>query len=156
MVEICSKLFKSTDQLCLVAMWARDMLGLTFDQYNGNTKVYKRLTSVWNNKKIQVSHPDFKNGGRWSQANTFLIDDSIEKAAAQPHNLINIPELTRALIDDEAEQNVLRQVARYIEEARHWDDVSAFARLKPFRVKEHRNREEAHVAVPQMRIESEL
>ncbi len=67
----------------MVAIWARDTLLLTKEQFDGHTQEYNRLTSVWANGSIQAAHADFETGGRWSQANTLLIDDSVVKAVAQ-------------------------------------------------------------------------
>lgn len=160
---ICMKLLSKTQYEKTVAMWARDKLGLTAKQYAGRTNVFKKLGDVWADEDIQKKHPGYENGGRWSQKNTLLIDDSTLKAAAQPFNLINISELTKETLAVEesaaahemkAAKNksgelgddvpliaphahlhhaVLRQVAGYLEEAKWWADVSAFVRGKPFK-----------------------
>jgi len=119
----------------LIASWARDTLGLTAKQYAGKTQVYKQLERIWAAAALQATaHPGAPS---WSQANTLLLDDSFEKAHAQPHNLVNLPELLRAGLADEeraAAPPVLRQVQGYLDEARWWSDVSAFVRARPFAV----------------------
>lgn len=119
-----------------VAIWARDTLGLTKTQYINKTQVYKKLGNVWANEAIQSTHPQYTEGGRWDQSNTLLIDDSLMKAAAQPYNLINVPELTVETIGWEIKMSVLAQVAGYIEEAQWWSNVSAFAKQNAFKVGE--------------------
>jgi len=119
----------------LIALWARDTLGLTAKQYAGKTQVYKQLERIWTAAALQATTRP--GTPRWSQANTLLLDDSFEKAHAQPHNLVNLPELLRAgLAADEraADPPVLRQVQGYLDEARWWSDVSAFVRARPFAV----------------------
>lgn len=135
---ILDKLVTPSQRSQLVASWARDTLSLTPEQYNGKVQVYKRLESVWSDKSIQRAHPSFRSDrGKWSQSNTLLIDDSTEKARAQPYNLVNVPELLENGHKAEKAAQltpVLDQVRGYLDEARSWSDVSAFARLRPFKV----------------------
>lgn len=96
-----------SDQLQeLVAVWARDKLNIPAHAYNDRVQVYKRLTWIWSDKAVQSTHPDPKRV--WSQANTILIDDSAEKAASEPHNLIRLQEFVG---EDEHETNDLERVA---------------------------------------------
>lgn len=76
----------------LAATWTREDLGLNQEQYDGKVQVYKKLEKIWNDRTIQSKAPE---GTRWDQTNTVLIDDSREKAAAQPYNLVLVPEYTK-------------------------------------------------------------
>jgi len=120
----------------LVARWARDSFGLSPHEYNENVQVYKDLRLVWSKDEIQKQHPQYQDGARWDQRNTVLIDDSLEKAFAQPHNLIDIPEFEGVPKgrgrEAEMEQRVLNELAGYLERVRYQQNVSSFMREKPF------------------------
>lgn len=92
--------------------------------------MYKRLEQVWNDNQIQLSHP---GGGqeRWAQHNTVLIDDSHLKAAAQPHNLIQVPEFTKVPQDQigkDKESKVLENLRIDLEVLKYQDDISSLIR----------------------------
>lgn len=134
---VCKQLFTPEQQQKLLGIWARDTLGLTQAQYNSKTQVYKNLDHIWTNPAYAFRHPWFhQQGYMWSQKNTLLVDDSILKASAQPYNHIEIPEFLKDSKEAKAQKGteVLGQVTAYLEEARMWDNVSAFVRLKRFRV----------------------
>lgn len=114
----------------LVAEWARDSFGLSSEHYNLNVQVYKNLDLVWNSD-IQQKHACYATGQRFGQHNTVLIDDSFLKANAQPHNLLEIPEFKAS--DTDAKQDVLREVAGYLEVLRMQADVSKFIHKEPFK-----------------------
>ncbi|KEF61670.1 uncharacterized protein A1O9_03238 [Exophiala aquamarina CBS 119918] len=86
---IVKKLFHPRQQTQLAGIWARDKLELDEDQYNAKVQVYKKLDKIWNDPIIRASAGP---GQRWDQTNTVLVDDSRLKAAAQPHNLVQVPE----------------------------------------------------------------
>lgn len=94
--------------------------------------MYKRLDRIWDDERLQYRHPDLDQGGRWAQNNTLLIDDSFQKASAQPFNHVEVPEYVEGDERDGDGRNVLAQVVGYLEEARRWNDVSAFVREKGF------------------------
>ncbi|KAL8909632.1 MAG: hypothetical protein Q9207_000130 [Kuettlingeria erythrocarpa] len=133
---ICSRIFTSTERKTLLGEWARDTLDLTPQQYAAKIQVFKRLDRIWNNDSMQRAHPHYLNGGRWSQENTLLLDDSALKASAQPYNAVVVPEFAKG--DSIAKQNngpdVLGQVVSYLETARTHNDVSSFVRKRPFKV----------------------
>ena len=135
----------------LVAVWARDTLGLTPTQMRRKIVVYKRLDKVWAKLGVEkqvvgavgtaaaTSSVDSSDGngenaapGPWGQHNTILIDDSAVKATAQPYNLVEISSWEGGSGEDRA----LVEAAGYLEELRRgrWSDVSAYMRAKPFRV----------------------
>lgn len=128
---ICARLFTPEQRKTLLGEWARDTFGLTPAQYVEKTQVYKRLDRIWANETLQYTHHWSDVGGRWGQHNTLLLDDSVLKASAQPHNLVQMPEFTRSG-DKKADFDVLGQVISYLEEARMWDNVSSFVRNSTF------------------------
>lgn len=112
---------------------ARDKFGLTKEEYEEKPQLYKRLKKIWEERDIQAMHLH----GKWSQTNTLLLDDDMDKAQENPCNLVLVPELTAASLKEEKEENkipVLYQVMGYLDEAKHWDNVSAFVRQRPFHV----------------------
>lgn len=133
-LAVCSKIFTPQQRQKILGEWARDTLDLTDAEYKAKTQVYKRLDRIWDSIALRGSHPQAANGGRWTQANTLLLDDSVIKAQAQPFSLVEIPEFTRPSQYGQREkgQEVLRQVMVYLEEARMFEDVSAFVREKRF------------------------
>lgn len=114
----------------LVAQWARDAFCLKPEFYNRNVQVYKNLDLVWGKDEIQKQHPDYETGGRFGQHNTVLIDDTILKAAAQPHNLLQISEFSAT--PQQMREDKLREVAGYLEFLRTQQDVSKFMKREPF------------------------
>ncbi|KAI4189928.1 MAG: hypothetical protein L6R41_001113 [Letrouitia leprolyta] len=134
---ICAKIFTPEQRKFLLGEWGRDTLDLTQQQYKAKVQVYKRLDRIWAIDKIQCSHPDHAFGGRWSQKNTLLLDDSAEKASAQPYNAVVVPEFVKGGGEEEKNKtDVLGQVVAYLETARTFQDVSSFARERPFRINE--------------------
>ena len=129
---ICARLFTTEQRTALLGEWARDTFGLNADQYAQKTQVYKGLDRIWANEKVQHTHHRSNMGGRWDQHNTLLLDDSVLKAIAQPHNLVQMPEFTKSG-DSKAGNDVLGQVTSYLEEARMWDNVSSFVKTSRFK-----------------------
>ena len=127
---VCKKVFNPVQHELLLGQWGRDTLGLTPKQYHQRVQVYKHLDFVWSNVEIQSRHPGFPEGGRWGQHNTVLIDDSATKAAAQPFNLIEVPEFVSADDAVEVSRGTLGQVVSRLEEVRLWTDVSAIMRAQ--------------------------
>lgn len=105
----------------LVARLDRKSFGLSAAHYGQNVQVYKNLQIVWGNTDIQLHHPEHEKGGRFGQHNTVLIDDSVLKANAQPHNLLQITEFSAT--PAEMKGDVLREVAGYLETLRYQEDV---------------------------------
>ncbi|KAL8376408.1 hypothetical protein RB595_007475 [Gaeumannomyces hyphopodioides] len=116
----------------LVAVWSRDDLGLSSEDYGRRVQVYKRLSRLWDDESVARSHPDFAaTGARWGQGDTVLVDDSVEKARSEPHNIICVPEWTG---DAREEPEVLPRVHDYINELCYQSDVSTYIRANPFRI----------------------
>lgn len=114
----------------LVAQWGRDAFHLKPEHYNRNVQVYKNLDLVWSKDEIQKQHPDYASGGRFGQHNTVLIDDSVLKAAAQPHNLLQISEFSAT--PQQMKEDKLQEVAGYLEVLRTQQDVSKFISKEHF------------------------
>ena len=129
--EICARLFTPEQRNVLVGEWARDTFDLTAAQYAEKIQVYKGLDRIWASEELQRTHHWSDVGGKWDQHNTLLLDDSVLKAIAQPHNLVQMPEFTRSG-DRIAGDDVLGQVTSYLEEARMWDNVSSFVMTSRF------------------------
>jgi hypothetical protein len=131
---MCKQLFLKEQMEELVAVWGRDKLGLTPRQYNSKVQVYKKLNTVWTNEEIQLKM--CANGEVWDQGNTVLIDDSAEKARAEPHNLLLIPEFIakskEATKSEQDREDILSQVEFYVEGLRWEKDVSRSIRIRPF------------------------
>ncbi|MCJ1247826.1 hypothetical protein MMC30_005041 [Trapelia coarctata] len=135
--RICSTIFTASQRRDVIAEWGRDTLELSSKDYDDHVQVYKRLDRIWNNETVQMRHPQYAQGGRWSQSNTVLIDDSMYKAAKQPYSHLEIPEYlgpAKAKKTGQDGDDVLGQVVAYLEEARKWDDVSRFIKQRKFRM----------------------
>lgn len=110
----------------LVAIWSRDKLRLPDHLFSEKVQVYKQLSWIWDDPTLQTNAPP----GGWSQRDTVLVDDSVDKAAAEPHNLIEVDEFTNS-----AAQNgntTLLDVISYLERVRWYENVSAEIRSAPF------------------------
>ncbi|KAK7515150.1 NLI interacting factor-like phosphatase-domain-containing protein [Phyllosticta citriasiana] len=123
---MCKGLFSADQRKQLVVEWGRDMLGLTQQQYNEKVQVYKQLDKVWQAADTEQWHPFHAHGHRFNQANTLLIDDSVEKAASEPYNLVEVDDFEGK--ENQMSCDVLREVAGYLEEAKWQSDVSAWVR----------------------------
>lgn len=111
----------------LRAVWARDMFGLTPRQYNAKVTTYKNLDRVW------AALPGPTEGSKWNQYNTVLIDDSKEKARAQPYNHVEMPPWFNKA--EEKNDKVLLEMVEYLEGLRFTDNVSAYIKQNPFVLK---------------------
>ncbi|WPH04029.1 Hypothetical protein R9X50_00691300 [Acrodontium crateriforme] len=128
---MCEKIFKEEQLDQLVAIWARDKLRLSRDNYKERVQVYKRLSWIWDNALIKQAAQDM--GTEWDQDNTVLIDDNLEKAASEPHNLLQIEEFTAR--PEQMTTDVLGQVVEYLETLARQKDLSAYMRIHPFAYK---------------------
>ncbi|KAI8964003.1 HAD-like domain-containing protein [Daldinia sp. FL1419] len=128
--RMCEQLLTPKQRSQVVAVWGRDRFGLSPDDYNQRVLCYKRLSTLWADPDVAASHPDFARGGGWSQSDTLLVDDSVEKGLAEPYNIIEIPEFK----GDAVEQGyILPQVHDYINECSRQADISTYIRNQPFR-----------------------
>ncbi|KAI1375139.1 HAD-like domain-containing protein [Hypoxylon crocopeplum] len=128
--KMCGQLL-TPQQIERVIIFGRGDFGLSAEDELLHVQCYKRLSRIWDKKVVQRKHPGRAAGERWSQANTILVDDSLEKARSEPYNLIQIPEF---LGETKDESNVLPQVHDYINECARQANVSAYIRSRPFRV----------------------
>lgn len=124
---MCKKLFDQEQHDRLVAVWARDTLHISQKAYSHKVKVYKQLSWLWKDACVQAtSNP----AEAWDQSNTVLVDDSVHKAASEPHNLIRLEEFENR--EDQRETDVLGKVVKYLETLKYEKNVSAFMRVLPF------------------------
>ena len=127
------KFFRPDQRSVLAAVWARDKLDLTYEQYEAKVQVYKKLEPIWRDQKIQNRAGP---GQCWDQSNTVLVDDSRLKALAQPHNLLQIPEFLnnepatiQARLDwHRSEEAIVMSVQQKLEELKWQVDVSRLIR----------------------------
>ena len=117
--------FSNKQKQQLLAVWARDTLGLTESQYNAKVQVYKTLERIWNGEFA------IKDTGAFDQTNTVLFDDSTEKAVGHPYNLVCVPEFFGTRGQNKGD-TVLRQCIEYLEKLRWQSDISAYIRAYPF------------------------
>ncbi|KAK0303453.1 hypothetical protein LTR01_008008 [Friedmanniomyces endolithicus] len=124
---MCKKIFTPEQRAKLVGIWARDKMRLTARQYAQKVQCYKQLSWVWRDDDIAAScvHKD-----EWGQENTVLIDDSVEKAASEPFNLIKMEEFEGT--EERLRKDVLGQVVEYLEVLKGVRDVSACIRAAPY------------------------
>lgn len=128
---ICHELLLPIQIQQLVAIWSREELGMTSEQYRSKGPIFKRLSRVWQDPDIQ-KHRSVATQA-WSQLNTVLIDNTPDKAASEPYNNIGIR--TFASGDNEAE-DVFGPLIEYLDTLRSQRNVSAYIQYHPFRIGE--------------------
>ena len=139
-----AQLFNAEQHAKLVEVWHREHLRLGV-HYNEKVQVYKQLSWLWEDVKVQASFPvdtsaplKIEDGWKepsptptkWDQSNTVLLDDTTDKAASEPYNLICVDEFTKEKKDDG--DDVLGRVMAYLEDLKWEADVSAAMRVRPF------------------------
>jgi hypothetical protein len=123
--RMVGRLFSMEHQAMLLAIWARDTLRLSAENYQLNVQVYKQLSWLWESE-VATSGP---GGLVYDQTNTVLIDDSALKASSEPYNLVEIPEFKG---EDEA-ADILGQVAGYLSWLAIHQNVSSAIKSRPFK-----------------------
>jgi NLI interacting factor-like phosphatase len=129
---IVDKLFTSCQREKLAAFWARDKLGLTYEQLHSKTQTYKNLIPIWLDRTIQSTHTVDEGRWGWDQSNTVLIDDSHLKAVSHPHNLLLVPEFAKKDAAkyklhpavERSEEAILQSLILKLEELKYQTDVS--------------------------------
>jgi hypothetical protein len=129
---MCKQLISPEDATKVIAVWGRDRFGLSSGDYIQRVQCYKRLSVLWNDPIVAASHPLAANGEKWSQLNTVLVDDSLEKAKSEPYNLVQIPEFEGNAMEPGF---VLPQVHDYLNECSRQANISAYMKSMPFKVK---------------------
>ncbi|KAI1764065.1 phosphoprotein phosphatase [Hypoxylon sp. FL1150] len=128
--RMCEQLLTPEQRSKVVAIWSRDRFGLSARDYEARVVCYKRLTKLWADPAVQASHPEAAQGKVWDQSNTLLIDDTLEKARAEPYNLVEVPEFAG---ETDERGDVLAQVHDYINACALQMDVSTYIRTHPFK-----------------------
>lgn len=137
-----AQLFTPEQHAKLVKIWSREHLRLG-KHFEAKVQVYKQLSWLWEDAEVQASFPNptdkpfsVEDGWKeappekWDQSNTVLLDDSVDKAASEPHNLVQVDEFTKETKFDE--DDVLGRVVAYLEDLKWEADVSAAMRERPF------------------------
>ncbi|KAH7393106.1 HAD-like domain-containing protein [Cadophora sp. MPI-SDFR-AT-0126] len=127
---MCNSILDQELRRKVIAIWGREMFGLSPSDYNARTQCYKRLTKLWDDQRIAASHPSYEFGERWSHANTVLVDDSPEKGRTEPFNMILIPEFFG---DKNEPGQILPQVHDYLNKLSMHSNVAAYLKAHPFR-----------------------
>lgn len=102
---IVAKLFSPEQRQSLLAIWTREDFRLSQADFNARTQVFKRLSWVW-------EHPVLNPAEAWDASNTLLLDDSVLKAAAEPWNLVHVPEWEGKDLQDAHLLRVVQKVER--------------------------------------------
>ena len=102
MVDTLLKDLSPEQRKKLIDIRPREKLGLTHRQLKAKVQVHKPLEPVWALPSVIANGQ--ANGCVWDDTNTILLDDSIEKAAGNPHSLLQVPEFT--LSDGMAQGNM--------------------------------------------------
>jgi hypothetical protein len=124
--RIMEKMLSHEQREKLVAIWSRDKLRIPPNLFAEKVQVYKQLSWVWEDPTLRTNAPL----GGWSQRDTVLVDDSIDKAAAEPHNLIQVDEFINSAA--QKENTTLLEVIDYLERIRWHENISAEMRVAPF------------------------
>lgn len=127
---MCNTILTPDIRSRVAAIWGRDKFGLTKADFDLRVQCYKRLSMIWKDPMISASHPAFREGYRWNQTNTVLIDDSREKARTEPHNLVEVPEWFG---DINEKDDILPQVHDYLNHLSMHSNVSACLQSRPWR-----------------------
>ncbi|KIX10603.1 uncharacterized protein Z518_01687 [Rhinocladiella mackenziei CBS 650.93] len=129
-----NNLIHPTQRAKMAAVWGRDKLDLSQEQYYNKVQVYKNLLKIWRDKSIQSKA---EPGRKWDQSNTVLVDDCRLKALAQPHNLLQVPEFEnnaprqggQALREWQLQQmEIVKSLEQKLEELKWQVDVSRLIR----------------------------
>ncbi|KAF3205274.1 hypothetical protein TWF106_001196 [Orbilia oligospora] len=109
----------------ILRIFTREDMEIPHKYFKLKVSTFKRLSMVWDALADQNSNWQF------DQTNTVLMDDSTEKASSEPHNHLLVPEYT-VDIHNTGGDEVLGNIAGYLEEVRKWGNVSAYIRENPF------------------------
>ena len=104
--------FSKEQKQALVACWGRETLRLDAADFGNKVQTYKNLDWVWSDSAFK----------QFSQKNTVIIDDSVEKLRQHPYNLIQVPEYKSV---DETD-NALETVTMHLKKLLECEDVSCY------------------------------
>jgi NLI interacting factor-like phosphatase len=131
-----NKLLTAEQRKKLVTIRPRHTFGLTPAQYASKVQIYKNLEDIWNDPIVDNAVPHGQPA--WSMANTVLIDDSVLKAKAQPHSLIQVPEFEWEMTTGKGslqkvvkvrEEQILKSVQEKLELLKQQANVTSLIRL---------------------------
>lgn len=134
--DMVKKLLTEEQQTKLVTIRARHTFGLTQQQYATKVQIYKNLEDIWEDPVVDSAIPP--GADAWSMANTVLIDDTILKAKAQPHNLIQVPQFEYTTIQGgkkakaklkAREEAIMKSVQEKLDVLKYQANVASLVRL---------------------------
>jgi hypothetical protein len=108
----------------LVTIRARETFQLSKAEFHAKTQIFKNLAVIWKDPLVMKATP--QGAHPWSLRNTVLIDDSVLKAAAQPHNLLEVPEFEWADAASGSDEVTKREVAVMQDVRRKLDHLSLY------------------------------
>jgi len=129
--SMCQQIISPQDRTKVVAVKGREKFGLSPQDFVKRVQCYKRLGILWNDPKIAAAHPLAGQGQTWSQLDTVLVDDSLEKARSEPYNLIQVPDFEG---NTRETGFVLPQVHDYLNECSRQANISAYMKNNPFKI----------------------
>lgn len=133
--DMVKKLLTEEQQNKLVAIRPRHTFGLTQQQYATKVQIYKNLEDIWKDPAVVNAIPT--GAEPWSMANSVLVDDTILKAKAQPHNLIQVPEFEYTTIQEgkktkaklkAREEAIMKSVREKLEVLKYQTNVASLIR----------------------------
>lgn len=86
--------------------------------YNRKVQTYKNLDWLWNNRHLRKIK-------QFSQLDTIIIDDTLEKTKQHPNNAIALPEYDQALHESQCD-NALHLITNYLAGLRLSSNVSNY------------------------------
>jgi hypothetical protein len=126
---MCKRLFNGETSKRRIAVWNRQNFGLSANDYGQKVQVYKQLSKIWKHPELSRQ----EHGSEWiqfDQTNTVLLDDSREKAASEPFNLIEIETFEGR---SDIRPDTLWQVRDYLDTLSSYTNVSAYIRENPYK-----------------------
>lgn len=104
--SILSRLLTPEQNQALVGVWCREQCGLPARHFDSRVQIHKHLSWIWKDHALSQRHG-------FGPENTLLVDDSVLKAAAEPHNLVHVPEWNGEV----EEEQVLRRAREMVKRA---------------------------------------
>lgn len=125
----------------LIAIWARDTLGLTAQQYTRKSVTLKNLEVIWESDTIKAKveehllakgvSEEAASQFELNHTNTILIDDSIVKARKQPFNHLPLLEFDKPLWKNGTDVE-LQCAIDYLRLTLHQSNVASYIRKHPY------------------------
>ncbi|KAF3925078.1 hypothetical protein AA313_de0208363 [Arthrobotrys entomopaga] len=124
-LRLLKGIIPEADRDKILQIFTREDMGLPKELFRAKVSTFKRLSMIWDS--LKTSDPELQ----FDQTNTVLVEDTPEKAASEPYNLVKISEYTMET-HRLGQDNTLAQVAGYLEVLRKYENVSSYIRKAPF------------------------